>query len=486
MSEYPSGVAAAGAYVPELRITAAELEDGWGQYKARGITEKAVPDADEDAVTMGYEAARRALSGASLDGSGVDELLFASTTPPMAEEDVTTRLGAMLAVPEDASRMTVTGSTAAGTQALVRGARSEGRTLVVASDCPQAAPDEALEHAAGAGAAAFVLEPDAPLAVTDAAEASAPYPGTRFREQGSEDLDSLDITPYERRSFEETIQSAAETLEYDPEHVAAAVHAPDGALPYRAVGPLGLDTEAVATATLVDEIGDAGAADVPVALAGAIDDGEDTLLAAGYGSGATATLLSLERVGDGSVATDVTLEGEQYLSFAEYIRRRGDLTSGAPEGGGGYISVPTWQRSLGRRYRLEAGTCPECETVNFPPTGACSSCRTLVEYDPVSLERDGTIEALSVISQGGAPPEFADMQAKYGGAYATGIVSFETPDGDAASAPLFLIGAAPDDIAIGDEVRATIRIIYTQEGVTRYGIKARVVDDGAERTDETD
>lgn len=482
MRAIESGVAGIGAYVPDQRIPASALREGWGQFLARGISTKAVPAPDEDAVTMGYEASIRALAAADVDGSEVERLLFASTTLPVAEEDLTARLGAMLSVPETAIRSTVTGSTAAGVQCLVEGACSSGRTLVVASDCPYGAPDDAIEHAAGAGAAAFVLEPDAPLTVMDIAEYALPYPGTRFRNKGSETVDSLSITSYERESLKRALSGAASQLDYDTNKVAAAaVHAPDAAIPYRGSEPLGVDNETVAAAMIVDEIGDAGTAGVGLALASAVADGADSVLVAGYGSGATAALLCLESAADQAPPVELTIEGRRRLSFAEYVRLRGEVTSGAPEGGGGYVSVPTWQRSLAQRYRLEAGRCPTCKELNFPPTGVCSACGTSVEYEPVELKRSGTLEALSVISQGGAPPEFAELQTKYGGAYATGIVAFDGPEGGSASAPAFVLDAEPDDLAVGDRVEATIRRIYTQEGVTRYGFKVAPVEEANER-----
>ncbi|WP_049995878.1 zinc ribbon domain-containing protein [Halococcus sediminicola] len=480
MTVIESGIAGIGAYIPDTWIPASELREGWGQFLARGVSSKAVPAADEDAITMAYEASTRALTAAGIEGGDIDKLLFASTTPPVAEEDLTAKLGAMLAIPETATRAIVTGSTAAGAQCLVEGGRSMGRTLVVASDCPHGDPDDAIEHAAGAGAAAFVLEPEAPIAISDVSEYAIPYPGTRFRNRGSETVDSLDVTSYERESFSRALTGAASQLDYDPSQVAAAaIHAPDAAIPYRATGPLGVDKETVAAATVADEIGDAGTAGVPIALASAIADGADRVLVAGYGSGATAALLLLERSQDRSPPTDLAIGGSRQLSFAEYVRLRGDVTSGAPEGGGGYVSIPTWQRSIAQRYRLEAGRCPECEELNFPPTGVCSSCRASVGYDSVALSRSGTLEALSVIAQGGAPPEFAELQTKYGGAYATGIVSFDGPDGDSVSAPAFVLEADPDDLSVGDRVEATIRRIYTQEGVTRYGFKVAPTDEAS-------
>jgi len=471
MSEYPSGIAAVGTYTPDLRISKEELEAGWGQFKGRGISEKAVPDADEDAVTMGYEAGSRALDAGDFTGNEIDELFFASTTPPVAEEDLTATLAAMLAIPSGAQSSLFTASTATGVQALERALASEKRSLIIASDCPKGEPEDALEHAAGAGAAAFVVEPDGPLTVTSVGRSSSPYPGTRFRQTGSDTVQSLSINTYERTAFTEVLAEAIDQIDYDPSTVdAAVVQAADGAMPYRAAGVLGVENVTINAGTTVGEIGDTGAAGPLLGLAKALDGGSSTILAAGYGSGARAIVLHLEN-GTGDIPSVIDFNATTQLSFAEYIRRRGDITMGAPEGGGGYISLPTWKRSLAQRYRLEAGRCPECDSLNFPPNGACSSCRELVEYEPVELSREGEIEAYSIISQGGAPPEFAELQAMYGGSYATGIISFDAPDAGSASLPVFVIGTETDDIAVGDTVQATLRRVYTQEGVTRYGVK---------------
>jgi len=471
MSQYPSGIAAVGGYIPDLRISNEELADGWGQFKGRGISEKSVPDADEDALTMGYEAAQRALKAGDVSGADIQQLIFASTNPPVAEEDLTAKLTAMLSLPSNISSVVLTASTVVGVQALERALSSNKRSLVIASDCPQGEPEDVLEHAAGAGAAAFVSEPDAPLSLTAAGTSSSPYPGTRFRQKGADTLQSLNITTYERTAFTEILSEAVSQIEYEPSSVdVAAVQASDGAMPYRAAGVLGVDNTTIAAGTTVDNVGDTGAAGPLIGLANAITDGAQNILTVGYGSGSRAIVLHLEKA-PGKMPSLVDFDSTTQLTFAEYIRRRGDITMGAPDGGGGYISLPTWKRSLAQRYRLEAGRCTECDSLNFPPSGACSSCRELGAYEIVELSRTGVVEAYSIISQGGAPPEFAELQAMYGGSYATGIISFDAPGKGSASVPLFVIGTETDDISVGDTVQATIRKIYTQEGVTRYGVK---------------
>ncbi|ELY94390.1 hypothetical protein C483_02985, partial [Natrialba hulunbeirensis JCM 10989] len=218
----------------------------------------------------------------------------------------------------------------------------------------------------------------------------------------------------------------------------------------------------------------------------------------------------------GSVPTRVDLDAdtngeadEQTLSYAEYLRQRGVVTAAPPSGGGAYVSVPSWRQSIPQRYRLEAGRCPECGALAFPPEGACDDCGSLVEYETVELADTGRIEAVTTISQGGAPcgslveyetveladtgrieavttisqggapPEFAPQQSQAGD-YAAAIVELPVADSagreagdEAVSLPAMGTDATPTAFTVDDEIETTIRRIYTQEGVTRYGFKVR-------------
>ncbi|WP_276301310.1 zinc ribbon domain-containing protein [Halorussus lipolyticus] len=470
-------IEAVGAYAPRFRVSAEEFEQAWGQFHAGGVNSKAVPDADEDALTMAYEAVRRALDAADLAGADVSSLIFSSTTPPLAEEDLSARLGGMLGVGQSATRHVVTGSTRAGTRALdaalSAGPWDDGVGLVVASDCPRGEPDSAEDHAGGAGAAAFVLSESGDAEVRERAEYAEEFPGTRFRRSGSETVEGLGATGYERQAFTETLAGAAEQIDFDGSEIdAAAVQAPNGKMPYRAGGALGVGTETIQAGATVHDLGDTGAASVPLGIAKSLAQGAETVLAASFGSGAGADALLVETGGD-DVAAELALDDGEEVSYAEYLRKRGELTAGPPDGGGAYVSVPSWKRTLDQRHRLLAGKCPDCGSLNFPPEGACNSCKSLVdEYETVELTGEGTVEASTVISQGGAPPEFAEQQAQSGD-FGVAVVALEGPDGGEASIPAQVVGAEAGSVEIGDAVETTMRRIYTQEGVTRYGFKMR-------------
>ena len=460
------GLTAVGAYAPDYRIAAEEFEDAWDSFHAPGVETTAVPDADEDALTMGWEAATRALDAGGVDPESVGWLAFASTTPPLEEEDLTARLGSLLGVSTDATRRVFTGSTRAGTQALDSALTAEPDCgLVIVSDCPQGEPHDAREHAAGAGATAFLVGPDAPVVVTDSASHTEAYPGTRFRERGSDTVDSIDAGTYDRNAFARPLGAAVDAVETG-DLDAAAVQMPDGKQPYRAAGAMGVETETIHAAETVSTLGDTGAASVPLGLATAFEDGAERVLAASWGSGAGADALVFER--DGDLPTAVSLDAGESVSYAAYLRLRGEITAEEPDGGGAYVSVPTWHRSLPQRHCLVAGRCPDCGTYTFPPEGACRGCDTLVEFEEIALAGTGTVEAKTEIGSGGAPPEFEALQSK-SGAFGVAIVAFDTPDDETASSPAMVVG----DAAVGDDVESVQRKIYTQEGVTRYGFKVQ-------------
>ena len=456
------GVLAVGAYAPASRVPAAAFEDAWGRFDAPGVETTAVPDADEDALTMGVEAARRALSAADADGAGLDALAFATTTPPLAEADLTPRLGSYLGAPADVAGRTYGGHTRAGVDALLDALGREGTALVVAADCPAGEPDDPREHAAGAGAAALLVGPDAPATVVETAAATDPRPGTRFRRAGDDRLDGLDAGRYDRAAFVEPVEAAVDRLD-DADVDAVAVQAPDERLPYRA----DLDDKAVAAVETVSELGDTAAASVPLGLARAFEAGHERTLAVGWGSGAGAVAARIE----GAAPVEASLSADRELDYAAYLRRRGDVVGDVPDGGAAHVSVPSWRRSLASRHRHEAGRCSDCGAVAFPPAGACPDCRSPADFEPVEPARTGTVEAATTIGEGGAPPEFAATQARQG-AFGVAIVAFDAAD-DAVSVPVQVVGEA----AVGDRVRAVPRRIYVEEGVPRYGLKALPVDD---------
>jgi hydroxymethylglutaryl-CoA synthase len=466
------GIESLGAYVPRYRLTAETVTDAWGQFHGAGISATAVPGADEDTLTMGYEAARRAMAAASTPTDDIDTVLLGTTTPPAEEEGMAPRLVSMLGLDDGTRTRQLTGTTRAGVDALVAGASREQRdgVLVVATDAPRGAPDDEHEHAGGAGAVGAVLSRTDNCTIHGSAEYVEAYPGTRFRQAGSTETTGLGVTAYDRTAFKTAIETVADRAGTDPATAdAVALQAPNGSLPYRASGPLGVDADAIQRAATVHDIGDTGAASSLLGLVSALDSTAERVLVVGYGSGVGATAVTVDNHGVSHDAASLHRDTVT-LSYGEYLRMRGDITPGEPDGGGAYVSVPSWKRTLPQRHRLVAGRCPECGTLAFPPEGACTDCRELVEYEHVQLPGTGTVEAVTAIGQGGAPPEFVEQQAR-SGPYASAVVALDGPESGTVSIPAQVVDVEADAVDIGDRVDATIRQVYTQEGVTRYGFK---------------
>lgn len=465
-----TGIAAAGAYVPRFRLPTTALEAAWGQSHARGIESTAVPDGDEDALTMGFEAARRALDVADRDGGSVARLHLGTSTPPLAESELTATLCSMLGLPSAITTATYTGSTRAGLQAL-GGALDGGETaLVVATDCPRGEPDSPLEHAAGAGAAALLFAPDGDLRVRDRVEYVRTVPGTRFRRTGDAVTRELGLRGYERKAYLETLGGAIDRLDGEATTVdAAAIQAPDGDLPRRLAARLGITDDTLEAGLTVDGVGDLGAASTPVGLTQAVQTGATSILVGGYGSGGAASAYLLER--ESEIPTSLAIDGDVSLTYPAALRLRGTLSGMEVAGGGAHVSFPAWRQSLAQRHRLEAGACQACGSVQFPPGGACPECGATDGYEAVSLQREGTVEATTTIHTGGAPPEFAEQQTR-SGPYDSAIVRMEGPAGQTVRVPLQIVLGGDDSVAVGDQVVTTVRHLYEEEGVPRYGVKA--------------
>ena len=470
MTDAGRGIVATGVYLPRSRLDGDEIEAAWGT--AAPVDRAAVPAADEDALTMAVAAGRDALGSGDHDADDVAHLAVATTTPPLEEEAFAPRVGAALGLDSDIATTTTTQSTAAGGEALLSGLTADGPTLVVVADAPTG-DAAAVGQRVGAGAAAFVVADGAAIVAADHTRESRDAPGLRLRERGTTEVSELDITTYERETTRDIVSTAIGRLSIDHDAVGgAALHQPTGDIPHRIGAALPYDGAAIARGTVVDEIGDAGAATPALGLLAALDaaDAGATAVAGFFGSGATAIGIGFEVDSPLDTGIEAAIEAGEAVSYPEALRARGTIGETDVAGGGAHVSLPSWQRTIPQRYRLVAGRCPECGAVAFPPEGACPECHARVDFESVRLSRTGEIVAVTAIGQGGAPPEFVEQQRR-DGPFAVAIVESPAADGGSARFPAQLTDCDPASVAVGDAVTGRLRRIYTVEGVTRYGLK---------------
>lgn len=463
------GIVATGLYVPRSRLTSEEIESAWGTSPP--VSRVAVPAADEDTLTMAVAAARDALDDTTANAADIHALAIGTTTPPLDEEALAPRVADALGFDDDSRLLSATQSTVVGADILLAADEADGPALAVVADAPQGDPAE-IGQRLGAGAAAFLFDTDGAVVLADHATRSRDAPGLRFRERGGNEVEELDITTDERETIRDLTASAIDALDEDPSAASGvALHQPTPDIPHRIARALPFDGEVIERGSVVDDIGDAGAATPAIGLLSAFDAGEagDITVGGFFGSGSTAVALSFELRRGLEIGVADALDGGEPISYPEALRERGVLGETAVAGGGAHVSLPSWQRTLSQRYRLVAGRCPDCDSITFPPEGACSDCRKRVDFHSFELPPTGEIVAKTVIGQGGAPPEFIEQQRR-GGPFGVAIVEITTGDGSV-RLPAQLTDCDPQEPAVGDAVAATIRRIYETAGVTRYGVK---------------
>jgi 3-hydroxy-3-methylglutaryl CoA synthase len=164
MTEF--GISSFGAYVPRLRIDRAIIAEAhrWAMpsLKSAAKGSRAFASWDEDAITMAVEAARDALGARGADG--ISALRLASTSLPYADLQNAAIVAGAIGTASGIASSDAGGSQRAGTSALLQALRGTEPTLVIASDAPRAKAASTQELSFGAGAAAFTVSADRPVA----------------------------------------------------------------------------------------------------------------------------------------------------------------------------------------------------------------------------------------------------------------------------------------------------------------------------------
>ena len=331
-----AGIESYGVALPALRLPAAAYVEAWGSCGARGMRRKTVCAYDEDAVTLAIEASRRALRRLGAEVR-IDALFFGVTTPPYDEKPSAATLATALFAADDLRVTEISGSPQAGMQALLSAleycAANRGRqALAVAGDAPIAPADAPYEHALGAGAAAFVTGTGGAVAELAAHFAVTRETfGSRFRRHGAAALSDLELRTRDQQASVAALGRVADVAKARRIALGADASVMRGAA--RALG----NTDAHIDA-LWCEIGDAGAASAPLALAGALDAARagETVFAAAIGAGATAAsftigkgLAPLRRRGE--KLRDLIAQGRtiDYVTYLKHRRMLSSRTGGA-------------------------------------------------------------------------------------------------------------------------------------------------------------
>lgn len=334
------GISGYGVYIPKLRIKREEYAKAWGSFAAAGVAEKSVFGFDEDALTAAAKVTRRALESVPLTADKVTRFAMASTSAPYLEKLLSGTVLVSVGMPNTIFTSDHTTSTRAGSEAMLAAfehvmANPSGKAVVAAADAPKASMWDTVEHAFGAGAAAFVMSSDNLIAELEGhASYASEYFGERFKPKDDPLVHDLNVKKFAEGSIVLNTTRAGSALlkklERKPEdyqHV--VIQQPDARVPTTVASRLQFTDAQLASSLVSKELGDLGAASVPVALASALDSAKvgDRIMVISYGSGAGSDALSFRVVGDRRPATSVQAETarKEYIDYVKYLKLKGAI-----------------------------------------------------------------------------------------------------------------------------------------------------------------
>ena len=465
-----AGIVAYGAYVPYYRLKRSEIAAVLGEGGGKGT--RAVASFDEDATSMGVEAARGALRAAPA-GATPERILFATANPPYLDKTNATLVQAALGLDERTLAVDVLGSVRSSVGALVTAAESPVPTLVALADVRFGPAGGAEERESGDAGAALLFGPpgDGPVAATVLAHAS----------RSREFLDRWRLPTWaSSRTWEDRFgEHVYRRLGSDAlaDALAEAGTSIDEVDHLAVVGLHGRAVAAVARASgvarerilpdLAARFGNPGAAAPGVALVDALERAEPGQLVAlvVLADGATAVLLrageAVRSARSGPSLQDQLDRGAEGLAYPTYLIWRGLLEGDVPRRPDPAAPAPApVNRLAGYKLGFAGTRCAGCSAVHLPPSRVCASCGEQDRMEEVPMaDVVGTVRTVTVdhLVFSLHPPTASAVLDLDGG----GRCTVDLTDVD------------PSTVAIGDRIELTFRRLHSTNGIHNYFWKGR-------------
>jgi 3-hydroxy-3-methylglutaryl CoA synthase/uncharacterized OB-fold protein len=462
-----------GVYLPRFRLSRAAVAAVLGGPSDPGT--RAVAGYDEDATSLGVEAARQALAGTS---HAVDDVLLATATPPYLDKTNATTVRAALGLPSGGLAADMAGSSRSGYAAFRAGLTGDGVALVVLSDLRTGLPGGADEVEGGDGAAAFVVGRGADDEIlaeyVGGASVSEEFldrwrqPGQTASRTWEERFGEAAYLPLVERALGDALKNVGLTPADVDWAVVTGLHR-------RAVRSARLSSGFRQDAIVDDlsaTIGNTGTAHLGIMLASALDCAEPghviatVLLADGVDVAFFQATPVLRRGTRARPVAGLVTEGGREVAYAAYLTWRGLLEREPARRPQPPAPVPPASLRQRRwKYAFAGSRCSVCGQRHLPPQRVCAKCGTAdrMEQVPMSTAR-GTVTTLSTdhLAATPAPPAMSVVVDFDGG----GRCHLELTDAEAG------------EVSVGDRVELTFRRLYTTDGVHNYFWKARPAREG--------
>lgn len=361
---------------------------------------RTVAAGDEDAVTLGVEAARRVLASTGSQQPGA--IVFATSSPPVLGLSLARLVSAALDLPPETAVMDVSGAARSGSAALLAASHMDvPLVLVVFADLGRAAPNTSVDLSLADVAAAMLVAPgsDGPMATFD----RHALVGTGLADSWWTSDDEERINFADLRLAEATLAPACQavlaTLEIEPGTGVPIIISARPALGdriarnLRAMGFSGASCEA-------QPVGYGGVAQVAIDMVNATDATD---------AGGSLVVLQCSDVCDGwLISTGVDATGTRrapksdevvhavvepkLLDLETYLRRRGAIVADGPlRPPTAPVSDAAVARQARWKYAMVGVRCSACETRLLPPGPICTSCGGVDLVDDRVAEVEGTV-----------------------------------------------------------------------------------------------
>jgi 3-hydroxy-3-methylglutaryl CoA synthase len=473
------GIVGFGAYIPRTRLqrSAVYAANAWFAPGLKGAAkgERAIANWDEDAITMGVEAARDALT--EVDRETIGAVMLASTTLPFADRLNAGVIKEALNLPDAVAALDSAGSQRAGASMLIQALKGAGAApaLCIAAELRKARPASEGELTQGDAAAAILVGKGKPVARFLGAHSVTIDFVDHFRAEGEE----FDYTWESRWIRDEgytriagnALKQALEVIGVAGGDIArAAIAISVRGVPEGLAKKAGIPAEAVVDA-MAATVGDSGAAHPLLMLVAALEQAKsgEKILVAGFGQGldvaifeATPALADLpKRMGvAGSLA-----RRKPDSNYNRFLFHRGllNLERGMRAEADQKQPGSTLYRNRKAVLALVGGRCTKTGAVQFPKSDISvnpndHAIGTQEDYPLAERRAKVVTYTADALTYSPDPPLYY------------GVIDFE--GGGRLMAEFTDVGA--EDVEVGREVRMVFRIKSVDETrhFTRYFWKA--------------
>ena len=337
------GIVSYGAHIPRYRIKSSDIARAWGKdpdtiINGMGLIEKSVPSVDQDVATISVEAARAAVLRCSINPQDIGAIYVGSESHPYAVKPTGTivceAIGATPYVKVADYEFACKAGTAAiqTCMALVKSGMVK-YGLAIGADTSQAAPGDALEYAASAGGAAFIIGKEKVIAnINDTCSFTTDTPdfwrraGRKYPAHGGR----FTGAPAYFRHITSNSKNLMEIVGTKPEDYDYAVfHQPNGKFPLKVAKMLGFTTDQVNQGLLCPVIGNTYSGSSMIGLASVLDVAKpgNRIFLTSYGSGAGSDSFDItvtnemKKLNKNKAPSIVELvENKEYIDYSTYAK----------------------------------------------------------------------------------------------------------------------------------------------------------------------